>query len=643
MSEYLKKKVPSGGKPSSNSEYGKQTSVPNQRTNSNLTSLQEVANHSSIVSHTSDLQTSADNFINSQNFSIQRKENNTGIPDNLKSGMENLSGYSMDAVKVHRNSNEPAKFNAHAFAQGSNIHIASGQEKHLPHELAHVVQQKQGRVKPTKKVNGNVNVNDDAGLEKEADIMGQKALQMKSFESGNLQLSTGSNGESNSPIQMEPVFEDNQSVEEPSQGESMTVEEEIAPPLPERPGVEEETAPPLPDRPGAEAEKEKPVDPVLSGPGFLTIRERKAQLALRGLRDGQKVLDDAGLGLEPKKTEGESPVLNQPDIATIIDHADEQGNILTEKKEIVAKGDMSFKEAADVAKHGSKIVQDTVTSGLQASSIYTALEDKGIENAIDAEKNIFDMEHTTSTLISRMFGPFAQKVVTFGAMFVAPVMSAVLSGLDLKSKIAQRTVFKDTLKTASANDNEVDKEPKWSEMLNYAIGKIWKGIANAAWLVFKNVVIFINNILLVIPTPAIAVNGAIKVAEKVMSAVSAAGSWIKRGYQFFKGQQKVKKAKYIYDLAVSGDQKALQLILDLELGSIAGTDYSMVDSFLKGLGKYTDPINMRAGDRIVDLVGTGGPKSTEALHEVLLLVKDNASSRQIILNDLQASMTGFGT
>ena len=140
------------------------------------------------------------------------------------------------------------------------------------------------------------------------------------------------------------------------------------------------------------------------------------------------------------------------------------------------------------------------------------------------------------------------------------------------------------MKTASANDNEVDKEPKWSEMLNYAIGKIWKGIANAAWLVFKNVVIFINNILLVIPTPAIAVNGAIKVAEKVMSAVSAAGSWIKRGYQFFKGQQKVKKAKYIYDLAVSGDQKALQLMLDLELGSITGTDFSMVDSFLKGLG-----------------------------------------------------------
>lgn len=635
MNTYSKKKEDS----SKNSLYKQDSAVKNsesttrdvidkrQKASSHI-SLQDVADNSSLVNQTSQLQATADDFIN-QDLTLQRKENTTGIPDNLKSGMENVSGYSMDEVKVHRNSNEPAKLNAHAYAQGSNIHIASGQDKHLPHELAHVVQQKQGRVKPTKKVNGNVNVNDDAGLEKEADIMGQKALQMKSFESENLQLSIDSNVESNSPIQMEPAVEDNQTVEEPSQVESMTAEEEIAPPLP--------------DLPGAEAEKEKPVDPVLSGPGFLTIRERKAQLALRGLRDGQKVLDDAGLGSEPKKTEGQSPVLNQPDIATIIDHADEQGNILTEKKEIVAKGGMNFKEAADVAKHGSKIVQDTVTSGLQASSIYTALEDKGIENAIDAEKNIFDMEHTTSSLISKMFGPFAQKVVTFGTMFVAPVISAVLSGLDLKSKIAQRTVFKDTLKTASANDNEVDKEPKWSEMLNYAIGKIWKGIANAAWLVFKNVVIFINNILLVIPTPAIAVNGAIKVAEKVMSAVSAAGSWIKRSYQFFKGQQKVKKSKYVYDLAVSGDQKALQLIFDLKLGSIAGTDYSMVDSFLKGLGKYTDPINMRAGDRIVDLIGTGGPKSTEALHEVLLLVKDNASSRQIILNDLQASMTGTGT
>ena len=59
--------------------------------------------------------------------------NNTGLPDTLKSGIENLSGLSMDDVKVHYNSAKPAQLRAHAFAQGTDIHMAPGQEKHLPH------------------------------------------------------------------------------------------------------------------------------------------------------------------------------------------------------------------------------------------------------------------------------------------------------------------------------------------------------------------------------------------------------------------------------------------------------------------------------------------------------------------------------
>lgn len=110
---------------------------------------------------------------------IQRAENKTGLPDQLKSGIENLSGYSMDSVKVHYNSDKPAQLQAHAYAQGADIHLAPGQEKHLPHEAWHVVQQKQGRVKPTMQLKGQVNVNDDTALEKEADVMGAKALQMK--------------------------------------------------------------------------------------------------------------------------------------------------------------------------------------------------------------------------------------------------------------------------------------------------------------------------------------------------------------------------------------------------------------------------------------------------------------------------------
>lgn len=115
--------------------------------------------------------------------SIQREEksNNTGLPDNLKTGIENLSGYSMDDVKVHYNSDKPAQLNALAYAQGTDIHVAPGQEKHLRHEAWHVVQQKQGRVQPTMQMQG-VNVNDSEGLEKEADMMGGKAFQMANIQ-----------------------------------------------------------------------------------------------------------------------------------------------------------------------------------------------------------------------------------------------------------------------------------------------------------------------------------------------------------------------------------------------------------------------------------------------------------------------------
>jgi hypothetical protein len=111
---------------------------------------------------------------------LQKKANNTGIPDNLKTGIENLSGYAMDDVKVHYNSAKPAQLEALAYAQGTDIHIGPGQEKHLPHEAWHVAQQKQGRVQPTLQMKGGVVINDDKGLEREADVMGAKALGIQS-------------------------------------------------------------------------------------------------------------------------------------------------------------------------------------------------------------------------------------------------------------------------------------------------------------------------------------------------------------------------------------------------------------------------------------------------------------------------------
>lgn len=111
---------------------------------------------------------------------VQRKETapteSSGLPENLRNGVESLSGMSMDHVKVHYNSPQPAQLNAHAFAQGSEIHLAAGQERHLPHEAWHVVQQAQGRVQPTAQMKTGVSINDDGALENEADVMGAKAL-----------------------------------------------------------------------------------------------------------------------------------------------------------------------------------------------------------------------------------------------------------------------------------------------------------------------------------------------------------------------------------------------------------------------------------------------------------------------------------
>lgn len=129
-----------------------------------LKSYQEMANNSSHVKQIISHQAIANNFtcqaaqlkknleeeaLQVKLELIQKKENNMGLPDNLKSGMESLSGMSLDEVKVHRNSDKPAQLQAHAYAQGTEIHLASGQEKHLPHEAWHVVQQKEGRIKPT--------------------------------------------------------------------------------------------------------------------------------------------------------------------------------------------------------------------------------------------------------------------------------------------------------------------------------------------------------------------------------------------------------------------------------------------------------------------------------------------------------------
>lgn len=103
--------------------------------------------------------------------------NASRLPDGLRTGIESMSGLSMDQVTVHYNSTAPAQLSALAFAQGPAIHLGPGQEQHLPHEAWHVVQQAQGRVTATHAPTGGVAINDDPALELEADQMGRQAQQ----------------------------------------------------------------------------------------------------------------------------------------------------------------------------------------------------------------------------------------------------------------------------------------------------------------------------------------------------------------------------------------------------------------------------------------------------------------------------------
>lgn len=108
-------------------------------------------------------------------------ENKTGLPDAIKSGIESLSGVDISDVRVHYNSAKPAQLNAHAYAQGVNVHLSpdvsnphdAQSATQLAHELWHVVQQKQGRLKPGPC--GGL-VTNDAALESEADAMANKVV-----------------------------------------------------------------------------------------------------------------------------------------------------------------------------------------------------------------------------------------------------------------------------------------------------------------------------------------------------------------------------------------------------------------------------------------------------------------------------------
>jgi hypothetical protein len=102
------------------------------------------------------------------------------LPVNVRQKMESFFGASFSDVRVHVGPQASA-IGALAFTQGSHIHFAPGQynpsspqgQQVLGHELAHVVQQRAGRVRNP--YGTGVAVVQDRHLESEADQMGMRA------------------------------------------------------------------------------------------------------------------------------------------------------------------------------------------------------------------------------------------------------------------------------------------------------------------------------------------------------------------------------------------------------------------------------------------------------------------------------------
>lgn len=130
------------------------------------------------------LQSSAGNQATLQRKQGKKDVASTGrMPLEVQFKMESAMNADFSDVTIHPNSDKASKVGALAYTQGTDIHFAPGQydpssgqgQQLLGHELAHVVQQKAGRVKPTGKLGKDTLINSDPSLESEADQMGLKA------------------------------------------------------------------------------------------------------------------------------------------------------------------------------------------------------------------------------------------------------------------------------------------------------------------------------------------------------------------------------------------------------------------------------------------------------------------------------------
>lgn len=123
------------------------------------------------------------------------------LPDGVRQKMESFFKADFSDVRVHVGS-EASTIGALAFTMGSSLYFAPGQynpdtphgQQLLGHELTHVVQQRQGRVRNP--FGSGVAVVQDPSLEAEADRMGLRAASHVAMASAQAKMAPGGRGAS---------------------------------------------------------------------------------------------------------------------------------------------------------------------------------------------------------------------------------------------------------------------------------------------------------------------------------------------------------------------------------------------------------------------------------------------------------------
>lgn len=153
------------------------------------------------------IQRFADPALTADPSSLGPSGSGTALPDDTRAQMESSFGTSFSDVRVFEGEQAPS-VGAIAYTRGSNVHFAPGRydpssqsgKSLLGHELAHVVQQREGRVsRPQAK---GAPVNADAGLEAEADRAGARAaagLAVSMPGAGRAEAASASEGEVSQP------------------------------------------------------------------------------------------------------------------------------------------------------------------------------------------------------------------------------------------------------------------------------------------------------------------------------------------------------------------------------------------------------------------------------------------------------------